>query len=129
MNKIFDELTKSFEEEFDYRREAENMRLVHDNMIKEPRFVSKIKVPLPIDEKTSQKVLTMERIRGTPIKQRMEQIMEEYAARNGKTRNELEDEWRRRLEDPVELEKLLSQKPPTKFQLWFYLLWLSKNRD
>ena len=125
LNKIFDEVTKSFEEEFDYRREAENMRLVHDNLMREPQIASRIKVPLPVLSKTTPKVLTMERIHGTPIKKRMEQITEEYVAKAGKTRAELEDEWKRKLQDPIELEKLLSQKPPTKVQLWIYRAWMT----
>jgi predicted unusual protein kinase regulating ubiquinone biosynthesis (AarF/ABC1/UbiB family) len=124
LNEIFDQITKSFEDEFDYRKEAKNMKLVHDNMMKEPQFASRVKVPLPINEKTTKKVLTMEKILGTPIKHRMKQIMEEYASKVGKSIRELEDEFKSKLQDPAELEKILSKRAFSKTELFFYCAWL-----
>ena len=47
IDKLMDEITKSFVSEFDYREEANNMRFCSDNM---KIFKRKIYIPQPIDE-------------------------------------------------------------------------------
>ena len=124
LDKLFDEFTKSFKEEFDYRLEAENMTLIATNVAKIPEFASQIKVPLPVLEKTTRKVLTMTRIQGEPIQKRMQRMMDEWAAKAGKSRHELQQELQQKFQDPVELQKLLAQKPPSSFQILMYRLML-----
>ena len=84
LDRIFDEFTSSFKEEFDYRLEAENMKQIAKNMSRVPRFKDEIRIPRPIENKTTKKVLTMTRLRGEPIKKRMDRmiklrLMERYA--------------------------------------------------
>merc|ERR1711937_408741 len=59
----------------------------------------------------------MERLSGEPIKKRMARLYDEVAAAQGKTRAELEAEFKRQLADPKELQKLMAQAPPTSFQI------------
>ncbi len=49
---MFDEIEKQFATEFDYRKEAENLCKIHDNVIK-GGFGREITVPRPIWEYTS----------------------------------------------------------------------------
>jgi predicted unusual protein kinase regulating ubiquinone biosynthesis (AarF/ABC1/UbiB family) len=96
------------------------LKLVGDNMKAVPRFASQVIVPQPIEDKTTRKVLTMERIRGEPIKKRMKRMMEEWAAKEGKSIKDFEAELKAKFEDPVELQKMLSQKPPSSAQFFVY---------
>ncbi|CAB9515577.1 OF BC1 COMPLEX KINASE 8, chloroplastic [Seminavis robusta] len=125
LDKIFNEFTSSFQEEFDYRLEAQNMKLIADNMEAVPEFANSVKVPHPFLDTTSRKVLTMEKIQGEPIKKRMNRILQEWAERSGKTMEELQQELQDKFQDPVELQKMMEQKPPSKAQLFLYrvMLW------
>lgn len=125
LDKFFDEFTKSFEEEFDYRLEASNMELVRRNLLEGAsggrKFEeSQVKIPLAVAEKTTRKVLTMERLRGEPIKRRMRRMMEEMAEAHGKTAEEFAAEMKRKYEDPKELQKLLMQRPPSALEISLY---------
>lgn len=120
LDKVFNEFTHSFEEEFDYRLEANNMKLIADNMEAVPEFAKSVKVPHPIQDKTTRKVLTMEKLQGEPIKKRMNRVMQEWAERDGKSLKELQQELQNKFQDPVELQKLMEQKPPSATQLLLY---------
>jgi aarF domain-containing kinase len=122
LDDIFKECTKSFEEEFDYRKEAGNMRLVAQNLA--PKYGNRVHVPLPIDGKCTRKVLTMELLKGEPIKKRMARFMEEMAASQGKSKEQLEKEFKAQFEDPAELQKLLSKPPPSPLQIFAYQAFL-----
>eukprot|EP00928_Gymnodinium_smaydae_P030375 TRINITY_DN22618_c0_g1_i1.p1 TRINITY_DN22618_c0_g1~~TRINITY_DN22618_c0_g1_i1.p1 ORF type:complete len:555 (-),score=73.48 TRINITY_DN22618_c0_g1_i1:88-1752(-) len=126
MDSIFGEMTKSFEEEFDYRREAENMKTAARNMA--PHFGTRVRVPLPVDSLCTRKVLTMERIRGEPIKKHMARTFDEMAVARGKSRQELEAELRKHFEDPEELRKLLSRPAPAEWHIKCYQK-LLRSRD
>ena len=69
-------------------------------------------------------VLTMERIHGEPIKRRMKRLTAEMAAKEGKTLDDFEAEMRKKYEDPLELKKLLQQRPPTGTEILLYKTWL-----
>ena len=163
LDRVFDEFTKSFEEEFDYRLEARNMKLVRDNLLEgssgsgsNRKFSQReVKVPVAVLDKTTRKVLhdvnvvhmqlptlimqsklesdydsdfiqvlTMERLRGEPIKRRMKRMTAEMAAKEGKTLDDFEAEMRKKYEDPLELKKLLQQRPPTGTEILLYKAWL-----
>lgn len=129
LDKFFDEFTKSFAEEFDYRLEAKNMDLVRRNLLSGTsggRTFSEreVKIPIAVTQKTTRKVLTMERLRGEPIKSRMKRMMAEAAESEGKTLEEFEAEMKRKYENPKELQKLLQQRPPSGFEVLLYKVWL-----
>ena len=81
IDKVMEEMTKSFVSEFDYREEAANMRVCSDNM----KVFEKIYIPEPVDlnhkscpkglSLCTKKVLTMDAVPGEPIKKRMDKIM------------------------------------------------------
>lgn len=91
LDKIMDEMTKSFVSEFDYREEANNMRVCSDNM----KVFKDVYIPEPVDSKhpscpkglslCTRKILCMDAVKGEPIKKRMEKVMKELAAQQGKT--------------------------------------------
>ena len=65
LDRVFDEFTKSFEEEFDYRLEAGNMDLVRANLLEgstgngsDRKFSQReVKIPVAVLDKTTRKVL------------------------------------------------------------------------
>jgi ubiquinone biosynthesis protein len=61
--KILAEFEGTIAHELDYRREAANLTTLAENMKNFPR----IKVPLPVDDYTTHKILTMEYIEGTKV--------------------------------------------------------------
>jgi ubiquinone biosynthesis protein len=63
MRSFVEEFRKSLLRELDYRQEATNLRVLSENLKEFDRIV----VPLPIDDYTTSRVLTMEYIAGTKI--------------------------------------------------------------
>eukprot|EP00927_Polykrikos_kofoidii_P009490 TRINITY_DN13955_c0_g1_i1.p1 TRINITY_DN13955_c0_g1~~TRINITY_DN13955_c0_g1_i1.p1 ORF type:complete len:581 (+),score=96.55 TRINITY_DN13955_c0_g1_i1:46-1788(+) len=132
LDKFFNEFTKSFAEEFDYRLEAKNMDLVRRNLLEGVSRTgggrkykeTEVKIPVAVPEKTTRKVLTMERLQGEPIKRRMKRIMADMAAKAGKTVEEFEAEMKKKYEDPQQLKKLMQQRPPTGVEILLYKSWL-----
>lgn len=61
--KVLQEFEDSIAHELDYRREAANLTALADNM----REFQRIQVPLPVDDYTTHKILTMDYIEGTKI--------------------------------------------------------------
>jgi ubiquinone biosynthesis protein len=60
---LLSEFRRSLLAELDYRLEADNLRVVHGNL----RDFEQIVVPLPVDEYSSSRVLTMDYIDGTNV--------------------------------------------------------------
>ncbi len=60
---MLDEFRKALLRELDYRREAQNLVRLAENLDRYPNIV----VPLPIEDYTTSKVLTMEYVAGTKI--------------------------------------------------------------
>jgi predicted unusual protein kinase regulating ubiquinone biosynthesis (AarF/ABC1/UbiB family) len=60
LTKMLEEFRKSFIREFDYRLEARNLKTLHNNL----REFDRIVVPLPINDYTTEKVLTMDYVDG-----------------------------------------------------------------
>ena len=61
--KVLEEFENTIAHELDYRREAANLTVVADNLKEFP----KLRVPRPVEDYTTSKVLTMDRIEGTKI--------------------------------------------------------------
>src|SRR5438067_4605166 len=61
--KVLEEFENTLSHELDYRREAGNMVTLSNNL----RQFERIRVPLPVQDYTTRKVLTMEYIEGTKI--------------------------------------------------------------
>lgn len=60
---MLEEFRKSLLRELDYRQEAQNLTILHQNMAKFPQVV----VPLPIDHYCSSRVLTMQYVSGIKV--------------------------------------------------------------
>jgi ubiquinone biosynthesis protein len=63
LEKTVDAFARSLTEELDYRREAQNLRLLHKNL----EGFDRISVPLPIDDYSKIRVLTMEYVEGQKV--------------------------------------------------------------
>jgi len=98
---VFTKLKENMEQEFDYTREARIMRECAGNVL--PLFKDCITIPQPIDGRhqalalsrvrtlCSRKVLTMERLDGTPIRKHTLKLLEAFAGQFGTTVGELKD--------------------------------------
>ncbi|HYE95254.1 MAG TPA: AarF/UbiB family protein [Rubricoccaceae bacterium] len=60
---LLDQFRQTLLRELDYRREARNLQTLHDNLARYQEIV----IPLPVDDYTSSRVLTMEYVRGTKV--------------------------------------------------------------
>ena len=116
--KAFDDLKPSIEREFDYRTEADNLRLCARKLF--PHFGSQVKIPLPIESDhpgaggrclCTRKVLTMEELVGDSIKKRMNRLLEAYAISQGMTVNQLKESVAEQAKDPENIEKYMQTKP------------------
>jgi len=65
LDEMVEEFRVSITEELDYEREAQNLRAVGENLAEFP----KIRIPQPIDDYSTRRVLTMEYVRGAKITQ------------------------------------------------------------
>ena len=63
LDEMVEEFRISITEELDYEREAQNLRAVGENLAEFP----KIRIPQPIDDFSTRRVLTMEYVRGAKI--------------------------------------------------------------
>ena len=60
---LLDQFRQTLLRELDYRREARNLQTLHDNLARYQEIV----IPLPVEDYTSSRVLTMEYVRGTKV--------------------------------------------------------------
>jgi len=63
LEQTVDTFGRSLTAELDYRREAQNLRLLHKNL----EGFERLSVPLPIDDYTTDRVLTMEYVEGQKV--------------------------------------------------------------
>lgn len=99
VREVFKTMEAQFEQEFDYTSEASVMREIAKNLA--PHFRDRIVVPMPLDSAhpacqrlgvqtlCTRKVLTMERLEGTPIREYTMQLLEVFAKAYGTTAEEL----------------------------------------
>eukprot|EP00933_Yihiella_yeosuensis_P058632 TRINITY_DN5925_c0_g4_i1.p1 TRINITY_DN5925_c0_g4~~TRINITY_DN5925_c0_g4_i1.p1 ORF type:complete len:583 (+),score=97.09 TRINITY_DN5925_c0_g4_i1:81-1829(+) len=109
---VFETMQEQFKQEFDFSKESAVMREVAENVM--PHFGSEVVIPLPIDSlhpslpkcvpnMCTQKVLTMVRLEGVPIRQHVQPMMEMFADMHGM-----------KLDD---LKKLMQEKDVTKVDM------------
>jgi len=113
VKEVFKTMQDQFAQEFDYTKEAGVMREVAENVM--PRFGTRVVIPLPVDAShpscphrrartlCTRKVLTMERLVGTPIRQHILPLLELFAQMHGTTAEEL--------------KKQMNQKDPSKIDM------------
>mmetsp|Transcript_2714 Transcript_2714/g.8250 ORF Transcript_2714/g.8250 Transcript_2714/m.8250 type:complete len:377 (+) Transcript_2714:2-1132(+) len=112
VKEVFKTMQDQFQQEFDYTQEAAIMREVADNVL--PHFGKQVAIPLPIDGRhpscprgatktlCTPKVLTMERLEGTPIRQHILPLMEMFAEMHGTTVEELKKQMQQT--DPTKID-------------------------
>lgn len=98
---VFEKLQENMEQEFDYTKEAAIMKECAANIL--PSFGAGVIIPMPIDDThpalkgagvhsvCTRKILTMERLDGTPIRQHTLQLMESFAGAMGTSVEELKE--------------------------------------
>jgi len=91
---ILDEIERQFLTEFDYRKEAEHLRVVRDNMRPFKRLV---KVPDVHESVCTREVLVMEYLPGRKLVEAIREQGEAYAQRQGRTFRDLEREMHERV--------------------------------
>jgi aarF domain-containing kinase len=89
---VFDEIEAQFLTEFDYRKEAENLEIVGNNM-KNAGFMG-IVVPQPYKDLCCKVVLTMDYLKGPKLIDGARLKGREYADFLGKSYQELVEEWK-----------------------------------
>ena len=82
------EIEKQFLTEFDYKLEANNLRLIHRNIT--PQWGHLVRVPQPVEAMCTKRVLTMEFIPGLKLVDGIRAQWSDFAARNGTTLKEVE---------------------------------------
>lgn len=97
----FAEIRRQFETEFDARGEAENLRLVHDNLHR-AGWNRLVEVPEPLH--SSKDVLVMTYLEGPKLVDGVRAQFKKIAERQGRTLEELEAEHKRKIESG-ELER------------------------
>eukprot|EP00948_MAST-09A_sp_MAST-9A-sp1_P000592 g592.t1 len=95
---ILNELERMFEHEFDYRKEADNLQLVNDNMTKANFVPDMAAVPLPRPKFCTKKVLTMDLLPGRKLVDGLREYINVIAAKEGKTVEEFEAEQEAKIE-------------------------------
>mmetsp|Transcript_109046 Transcript_109046/g.307356 ORF Transcript_109046/g.307356 Transcript_109046/m.307356 type:complete len:549 (-) Transcript_109046:42-1688(-) len=112
VKEIFQVMEDQFEQEFDYTKEAVVMREVAENIL--PHYSKHVKIPLPIDSShpscpqhvvptlCTRKVLTMERLEGTPIREKSLPMMEMFARMHETTVDELKKQMN--CKDPTKMD-------------------------
>eukprot|EP00937_MAST-01D_sp_MAST-1D-sp2_P006866 g6866.t1 len=89
------EIEKQFVTEFDYVLEAQNLQLVHDNIM--PKWGGRVCVPRPISGMCTREVLVMEHVPGVKLIDGIRDQWRRYAERNGTTLEALEEEHKAKL--------------------------------
>jgi aarF domain-containing kinase len=106
-----EQIEKHFDTEFDYTLEAQNLRVVGDNV--NAVFGKRVVVPRPIASLCRPEVLVMEWLDGEKLDSAVKRQYERIAARQGKTLAEFEAEHRRKLETGVSELHSLEQEQRT----------------
>ena len=92
------EIQRQFVTEFDYRGEAQNLLDVRNNIL--PFFSDKVYIPAPFMDYCTKEVLVMEYVPGPTLIKGIRQSFGAYAARHGKTLEELEAEQKELMKRP-----------------------------
>ena len=119
MKDIMEGIRCTFDNEFDYRKEARNMRLCRKNCLS--KFAKKIYIPDYYDDFCSAKVLTMEEIPGVPIRTTLKHLVKEYATKENLTVSEFKKQMKEKFKDPQEYRKLMSESGPSETMMDVYI--------
>lgn len=112
VKEVFKTMQGQFQHEFNYLEEASVMRDIAENIL--PLYGEKVAIPLPIDGRhpacphslpslCTRKVLTMERLKGVPVKKHIEPLLEMFAEHYGTT--------------AAELKQIMNTKDPSKIDM------------
>lgn len=116
---IMENLYQTMENEFDYAKECEYLRIASRNIM--PVFGKQVFIPLPVDgdhpeapdrSLCTHKVMTMEAVRGRPIKKYLASMMEEWARSQNKSVADFKAEMKELYKDPEKLRAMISQSKP-----------------
>jgi len=94
-----DEIERQFLTEFDYKLEAGNLREARDAVMTDPYWAKRVMIPEPVMDLCGHEVLTMTYVPGVKLIEGVKKQMRKYAIRQGKTFDELESEFKRKLEE------------------------------
>jgi aarF domain-containing kinase len=111
-----DEVEKQFMTEFDYRREAETMESVRNNLNKAGLAGTKRKlcqVPKPFMNLCTKRVLVMEELKGSKLPDSLEKDGQRHASRLGITFDELKREEEKKTRD-LKKQGIVRKGPSTK---------------
>jgi len=125
-----EEIEKQFMTEFDYRREANQLKTVYDNLHK-CGLAGKgglCEVPKPHEQYCSKHVLVMEELEGVKLKDGLRRDLESFAKRQGKTLEQLKREEEEKLERSNLAGKDLDDVGPTAVEMSVYLGVLNSKR-
>jgi aarF domain-containing kinase len=87
------EIEKMFDQEFDYVREQQNMRAIHDSVAR--RFGERVVIPEPIPELCTRTVLTMTYVPGVKLVDALNERFKIYAKAANQSVEDFLDEQRR----------------------------------
>eukprot|EP00946_MAST-07B_sp_MAST-7B-sp1_P000878 g878.t1 len=127
---MMDSLSKTMQSEFDYRKEAAFLRAAAETCT--PVFPGRIYVPLPIDAShadavsgvslCTEKILTMERVAGEPIRKHLKKMTADWAAKQGKSLREVKEEMKDLYEkNPKKLKEALSATGASETAMSIYI--------
>ena len=109
------EIEKQFLTEFDYVLEAQNLRLVHNNVM--PKWGHAVCVPQPIEQLCTPDVLVMEHVPGIKLVDGIRASWERFAERQGTTLEKLEAEHKAEVERGGAKEMTLEEKAAQEKQM------------
>lgn len=115
---ILDELSRSFEKEFDYLIEASNLNLVSRNLTRAGFIPGEAAIPRPFDELCTRRLLVMELLKGPKLYDGLRSYISVLAAKEGLTAEEFEEMKRREIEENGVPEKY---DGPSSLQIASYL--------
>eukprot|EP00943_MAST-04B_sp_MAST-4B-sp1_P007507 g7507.t1 len=88
------ECEKQFMTEFDYRLEAENLRLVGSNL-KRSKYKDRVVVPMPFEKYCSKKVLVMDYVKGDTFYNAVLKQLKSIATQSGMSMEDFEEKARK----------------------------------
>ena len=96
---VLDELSRSTKNEFDYRKEAQALQKVNENMVKAKLVPQEAIIPLPYPEYCTERLLVMEYLKGPKLYEGLRPYMKKLAEEEGLTIEEFEDRERIRINE------------------------------
>lgn len=114
---LLDAIQKQNQAELDYHKEAANLWEVSQNM-KRHGFDREVKVPVPISDLTTSRMLVMELLPGPKLSDGIRDYIATWAEQNGTSLQALEEEARQKMEQGI--IPIKDYKGPSAFQISLY---------